>query len=201
MEWDKNNVSKDEYYNFLAVSQIKNDCETFKSLLPTLNQSIIVLAMMPYLALFCKETEEYLSVHNNPVKVQNSSSFSIEDTRAKLKLFNERYGKSLRYIETIDDIQDTLFKDRLRFSFLKYLNVNYNLGIYFDSKGNVISDTQFLFSMFQGKSPKAQDLIGEEVMEFGKSIGSAIASVSQARERKAYEKPHCDWITRFLRSI
>lgn len=179
LDWTSTSVSKAEYFHLLSTLQMQNDCATIKALLPTLNQPIIILAMMPFLSLFCKSVAEYCTDQSLPFNIPNRSPFSIEITRAKLKLFDEKHGKSLRYIEAIDSIQDTLLRYRFVFSSQEEQNSTNNMAVIFDNSGKIISNTQFLFSIFHGKKPTLQDLKSKDIVEYGKTISLVIASVAQ----------------------
>lgn len=183
MNWDTTKVEKNEYYHMLSMMTIKNDCETILQLMLQYREPVIVLGLAPYYALFCKAIEEYYSAnYDATLRIQNGSKFRIEDARATLKLFNERYGKTSNYVSALDKAQDEQFKRRLRYSFLKNINANYNLGIYFNGDKIPIGNTQYNSSLFQGKTPSSQELNKEELIEFGKSISTVVASVSKGLE-------------------
>ena len=157
MDWTHHSFTKDEYYHSLSMLSIKNDCETIKALQSTLNQPIIILSMLPYLSLFCKALEEYMIERDAISSLSNNSSYSMSNIRSKLKLFNQRYERSLRYVEEVNNVQDQIFKNKLRFRLLELLNCYYNMGIFFDKEGNIIGNTQFLFSLFQEKTPETKN--------------------------------------------
>ena len=167
----------EEYFQNLSLAVIQNDCEALKKMKMGKN-SIVGIGLIPYYSLFCKEVETFFAEHITPCAIQNGSPFSLDDTRAKLKLFNGKYRKMSRYITAIDAAQDEIFKSRLRFNFLKWINANYNLGIYFDEQSNIIGNTQYFHSMFQGKHPVSQDLAGSDLYTFGLYIGQTIKAIS-----------------------
>ena len=179
MDWTHHSFTKDEYYHSLSMLSIKNDCETIKALQFTLNQPIIILSMLPYLSLFCKALEEYMIERDAISSLSNNSSYSMSNIRSKLKLFNQRYSRSLRYVEEVNNVQDQIFKNKLRFRLLELLNCYYNMGIFFDAEGNIIGNTQLLFSFFQEKTPKTKNPTKEELKQFGVELGTIINSTCE----------------------
>lgn len=179
MNWEYTSIRKEEYYNMLSAIQLKNDCETLKALIPTISQPVIILGIMPYLSLFCNSFQEYTNNNITTVAIKNESLFKISDIRNKLKLFDDRYGKSMKQILQSDAFQDQEFKGRLRFSWTRGLNIHYNMGIFCDEEDHIISNTQYIYYLFQDKafSKSLQD--PDEIRIFGQDIGTVINSVSE----------------------
>ncbi|MEA4964922.1 MAG: hypothetical protein VB055_03730 [Oscillospiraceae bacterium] len=159
-------VTKDEYYHLLAMKMIKNDCETLKALVPTLNQPYILLSSMPYLSLFCKSFEDYCHSQGKNIAISNASRYSIETVRSKLKLFGKRFDIATLSTEKIDRILDDLY-------------LHHNLGIIYDSKSHIITNTQYLLFLFQPKEMEKCDLSNVDIGLLGKAIGTVINSVSK----------------------
>ena len=179
MDWNKTNVSKDEYFHLLTMLTIKNDVTTIINLAPYIRNPYISLGMLPLLSQFCVSIRDYYDSKNVPINLPNLSSFSFDDVRLKLKLFSESYRKSIKQITTADSMQDENFKSKLRLSFFAKKNMYYNLGIIADSDGNVIFNTHFLYYVFQDKKFSHAELQGEDVKLFGYDIKRIIASVHQ----------------------
>jgi len=176
MKWERTSVTKEEYYNLLSTIQIKNDCETLKALTPVISQPVIIFGMLPYLSLFCSSFQEYINSYIAPVAIKNDSPFTISDMRSKIKLFDERYGKSQKQILLSNDLQDQEYRGRLRFSWTRGMNIHYNLGIYCDENGHIIGNTQYTYYLFQDKSFSKSLQNPNEVRAFGQAIGTVINS-------------------------
>ena len=98
MNWKDLSVSKEDYYQSLSLLSIKNDCVTIKRLMLSYRDPVVSLGLMPYYALFSKETENYLKKYGVNINVQNNSPFKIDQTRLKLKQFNDRFSKASKYV-------------------------------------------------------------------------------------------------------
>lgn len=178
MNWENSSATKEEYFKMLSTMQIKNDCVTLKALTPIISQPVVILGMMPYLSLFCNSFQEYIK-NIIPVEIKNDSPFVISDIRSKLKLFDERYGKMRKQILLSDNLQDQEFKGKLRFTWTRGLDIHYNLGVFFDEEGHIISNTQYVFYLFQDKSFSKSLQNPDEIRTLGKIIGTVINSVSE----------------------
>lgn len=179
MNWDQIGVSKDDYFHMLTMLTIKNDVDTLFQLAPYIHDPYISLGMIPFLSMFCVSVRDYFISKQVEINLPNLSSFSFDDVRLKLKLFSEKYNKSINNISTTDNIQDEKFKTKLRFQILAKKNIYYNLGIISDSKGKIIFNTQQLYYLFQDKKFSHYELEGENLKQFGYDIGQIIASVHE----------------------
>lgn len=173
-------VSTQKYYQMISTIEIKHDCETLKALESIRKHPILTLAFLPFYAMFAEEIENTIGEKGQKFIVQNDSPFDISQVRAKMKLFgNEKINRSKKVIVDVDSIQDEVFKKNLKYTYTQELNIHYNLGIFFNSDGKVICNTQFIYFMFQNNKYKSREYLPEELIEFGKTLGTAISSVSE----------------------
>ena len=164
-------------FHTLAILSIKNDCETLKALAPIMKNPIYSLGLLQYMALFCCATEEYCKSTGQDVNFFVDSPFNISDIRCKLKLFDDRYGRTKNTISSIDDEQDEYFASLLRFKWLSRFNIHYNLGIYIDRYDHMIGNTQYMHYMFQDKRFSNRDrMCKENLQQLGYILGATINS-------------------------
>ena len=171
-------TNQNDTFHTLSVLSIKYDCETLIALAPIVTDPIYSLGLLPYLALFCCAVEEYCQATGQAVDFFKGSPFNLAEIRCRLKLFDDRYGRTKNKITTIDDLQNTYFSNLLSFKFLKRLNVHYNLGIYIDNDNHMIGNTQYMYYMFQDKRfSKSNRMQKENIQELGYVMGSTVGSV------------------------
>ena len=171
-------AGQDALFHTFSVLSIKNDCETLKALVPIVTNPIYSLGLLPYMALFCCAVEEYCQSAGENVNFFEDSPFSLSEIRCKLKLFDDRYGRTKNRIETIDDKQNTYFVNLLRFKFLKRLNIHSNLGIYVDNDNHMIGNTQYMYYMFQDRRfSQSNRIYKENIQALGYVMGSTVGSV------------------------
>ena len=171
-------VTKEKYYQLLSATQIKQDCETLISLSNVLSQPILALSFLPFYALFADEIQNTIGDKGEKFVIRNDSPFDISEVRAKLKLFgNEKINKSKKRILSADFIQNEVFKNNLRLSYTKYMNIHYNLGIFYLNR-RIIGNTQYFYYMFQERNFNGREYKKEEIKRFGQSLGTVIGSVS-----------------------
>lgn len=181
MDWNNCPVKKNEYYHMLTMMMVQNDVNTIIGLIDTLNQPVIMMTAVPYLTLFCCSYKEYAEQCGYLFEIKNNSTINLNDLRLSLKQFDDRYSKSIEKLTKINSIQDEYYKKLLRFNFLKKLNVNYNIGLYFDEFGNLFSNTQNVYSSFEDK--KFQKLLDKNnLVEYGKALGIVLNSVQKGLE-------------------
>lgn len=182
--------------NYLSLLQLKYDCETVGSLVPTLKRDgILVFGLTPYFSLTVASAIEFLEFSPNGIP-DELDILKIQDVRLKLKVFEASYSKSKRMILNIDFLQDQIFKNELAHDFMKNWNIHYNLGIYTDSEKRVLSNTQYNYYMTQDNrllkkkiseiatlysiSPQKFNLneqTGKDLNEYGRKCGQMLGSV------------------------
>ena len=147
MEMDRNNVPK-PLCDYLSLLQLKYDCETIYSLISSLQKDgVTSFGIIPYISLTTASALEILGSDKD--LFQESDSLQIKDVRLKLKVFEDGYGKSKKMLLNIDYLQDQVFKNMLKFGFMKTWNVHHNLGIYTDANKRVVGNTQYNYYLLQ----------------------------------------------------
>lgn len=144
---DNKNIITVKADDYLQLLQIKYDCETIRSLTPYIrNNGVIAFGLIPYVSLAANTV---LEIVDPKTKEEISYSKRIENVRLKLKFFEDGYSRSKRMLLNIDYLQNEDFKNRLKFSVLKNLNVHYNLGIYTNKDKVVVGNTQYSCYLLQ----------------------------------------------------
>lgn len=129
---------------------IYNDCNTLINLIHSLSENPIVgVQITPFISLFCTEALNYCAKYNIKIALPQNNSFSVDDIRLKLKLFENKYSKARKMIENCDYLQDYIFRHQLRFNFTKSWNIHYNLGVIFDENNNIVGNSQYGYYVFQ----------------------------------------------------
>lgn len=135
------------------------------------------LMLLPYICLCCNEslnyTENYLLADS-----LTSSPISYTEVRNKLKLFSNRYGKSIKQIKIVDSRQDNEFKSKLRFKWMENWKIHYNLGIYCTPEGHIVGNTQYVAYLLQNPSFNLNN-DSKNLYEFGFFLGAVLQRISQ----------------------
>lgn len=135
--------------DYLSILQLKYDCETICSLIPTMQKDgITSFGIVPYISLTTASVLEFLNTPKNSI-LPKSDIMRIQDVRLKLKIFEDGYSKSKKMILNIDYLQDQIFRNMLRFDFTRSWNIHQNLGIYTDANKRVVGNTQLNYYMIQ----------------------------------------------------
>ena len=164
---------------------IKRDFDMLKKLVPQLPNEVQT-QLTPYIALFCHEVLEYLEKRGYGIELESTSSYSIKDIRQKTKFFDLSLKKLFQCVENVDRLQNEYFIGLMKFPWFGRWNVHYNLGIYFDVQGNIVSNTQYAYYVFQddktiSKSEEdihGRNLIDQEIRNFGYDMGVIIGNIS-----------------------
>ncbi len=157
---------------FISVKLIQEDAESILSLLKTERDSIFCMEIIPYYALFIQSFEEFIDKSLLP----DSKAKNIKDIRNHIKAYADRFSKTKREILKIDCEQDEMYKEQLKYQFMKDCEIHYNLGTYWYKEGCIIGNTQQLASFLEADNLFSEDC-GAKFTEFGETIGSYIASV------------------------
>lgn len=204
---------KQEKYNarknsgdYLSLLQLKLDCETIYNLITTLqHDGITSFGVIPYITLTTFAALELLE-KNTSIRVSIPNAVRIKDVRLKLKMFEDGYSKSKRMLLNIDYLQDQIFKNKLRFGFMKSWNIHQNLGVYADGDKHVVGNTQYSYYLIQDNrllkksladvaaayaaSPDSFDLnkqVGMDCYNYASSCGQIIGYVCS--ELKDFDAP------------
>jgi len=192
--------------DYLSLLQLKYDCETVCSLIhPLKHDGIAAFGMMPYISLTTVSILEILALNESEV-IQIPNTLQIKDVRLKLKLFEDGYSKSKKMILNTDFLQDQVYKNMLKFKFMRNWNIHQNLGIYTDTNKRVIGNTQYNYYLLQDNrllkksiaevaeaysiSPDKFDLnkqANKELYEYGYKCGQIIGSIRS--ELKSFDVP------------
>lgn len=135
------------------------------------------LMLLPYICLCCNEALNFLE-YNLESDQLSQSPINHTQVRNKLKLFSDRYGKSIKQIKFTDSQQDRKFKEKLRFKWMESWNLHYNLGIYCNTEGHVVGNTQFVSFLLQNPSFTIEEN-NESIYEFAIFLGSVLQMISQ----------------------
>lgn len=176
-KWRSSIIKKEEFLKAGSLFLIKNDAETLKYLGIHM-QSPASLMLLPYICLCCNEALNYLEYNFEPNQL-SQSPFIHKQVRNKLKLFSDRYGKSIKQIKLVDSQQNEEFKEKLRFKWLQSKNMHYNLGIYCNSEGHIVGNTQFVSFLLQNPSFTLKEENSHNIYEFAIFLGSALQMISQ----------------------
>ena len=131
------NIDNDVYCNKLrqhSKELIKRDGKSLVDLLLHIHDSTVNLSLIPFCALYCRSVKEFLGVED----LESDTEKEVKDIRNGLKIFTGKYSKGKNMAFNSDYQQNQRFKNMLRFSFLKYFNIHYNLGVYFVETGKII---------------------------------------------------------------
>lgn len=138
----------------------------------TLNNPIISLSLIPYIALYCRSAQEYLG----EAILSDSVDSQINDLRNGLKLYSGKYNVGKTATLGVDESQNEYFRNKLRLSYMKKRNVHYNLGVFFDEKGHIIGNTQNIrfFLDLPNIDKKTEK---EKCIELGRILGCKLMEI------------------------
>lgn len=195
LKQDKYDVEK-PLGDFLSLLQLKLDCETVYNLITALQRDGVTgMGVIPYITLTTFAALELLEAKaDNKISIPNT--VRIKDVRLKLKMFEDGYSKSKKMLLNIDYLQDQIFKNKLRFGFMKNWNIHFNLGVYADKDNHVVGNTQYNYYLLQDNrflkksladvaeaysaSPDHFDLnkqVGRDSYDYAYACGQIISSV------------------------
>lgn len=159
--------------NKCSKQLIEEDGKTLISYaLATKNDGMLALSLLPYFALYCRSAQEFFGKR----VIDNEIDKQINDIRNGLKIYSGRYSKGKDATLYSDKQQNQIFKDMLRFSFMKSWNIHYNLGVYFDMEDHIIGDTQIL-NYFLNASATNVNVQKKHAFNVGKILGEKIAFI------------------------
>lgn len=153
---------------------IQNDAETIYSLLKTEKDSVFSMEVIPYYVLFVQSFQEYIGENF----LQESMKKNFKDIRNYIKVYSNRFGKSLKRVTYVNDIQDKDFKNQLRFNFLKNTNSYFNIGSYWTDTRVIIGNTQQL-SDFLSIESMFDPMLKDRIYQMSYQIGSVVSSVRE----------------------
>ena len=163
-----------------SLSLIQNDCEMLKAICMKYRDPIFYLGLLPYMALFCRSLQEYFGISLISPEVDSE----IYDIRNGIKLYGDRFSRSKKRIVHTDETQNKEFQDKLRFSFMKRLNIHYNLGIYFDNDRHPVGNTQLVEYLLKMRG-LSEAKKGEKAFILGNHLGCIVGEASNALSKIA----------------
>jgi len=165
--------SFEDLLNECSKRLIEEDGRTLISyVLANRNDGMIALSLLPYLALYCRSVQEFFGER----VIENEIDKQICDLRNGLKIYSGRYSKGKEATFHSDEHQNQMFKDVLRFPFMKNWNIHYNLGVYFNIEGHIIGNTQIL--NYYLNSPATNEKVQKEhAFSVGRILGERIAFI------------------------
>lgn len=176
----------------VSVRIIQEDVETIYSLLQTERDSIFSMEVIPYYVLFVQSCQEYMGENFLPESMKKD----FKDIRNHIKVYAERFRKSQRRVVSVDEAQNEVFKNQLRFQFSKNMNIHLNIGSYWTDTGHIIGNTQQLADFLSIKN-MFDPALKEKNYQMGYQIGSFVTSV-----RKEFSNSsNYPTIERFKKSI
>lgn len=196
MKTGKNNIPK-SLCDYLSLLQLKYDCETICSLVSSLQKDgVTSFGIIPYISLTTASALEILA--SDKTLFQESDILKIKDVRLKLKIFEDGYGKSKKMLLNIDYLQDQVFKNMLKFRFMKTWNIHQNLGIYTDANKRVVGNTQYSYYLLQDNR-----LLKKNISEVAEAYSTSPDkfNLDEQTGRDCYEYAYkCGQIIGFMRS-
>lgn len=165
---------------------IKRDFAILSDIVINLGGELIT-PFLPFAALFCKEITDYLNNMGVSVSFPITSKYSIADIRNKTKFFDMSTNKLLETIRFVDELQDNYFSGLLRFEFLKWFNLHYNLGVYFSDK-KIMGNTHYAFYILQNDKEllkqfsdhKKYEILSTQAKSLGIDLGQIIGVINKA---------------------
>lgn len=139
--------------------------------LSSTENGVIIQSLVPFIALYCRSAQEYFGERI----IEDETDKQVNDIRNGLKLYSDRYSKAKSVVLDLDHEQNTVFKNMLRFDFMKNWNIHYNLGVYFDSEGHIVGDTQHL-SYFLNLPNMDYSEQSRRAFEIGRLLGNKFAT-------------------------
>lgn len=134
------------------------------------------LMLLPYICFCSHEALNYMEYDLESMNIQTLIDY--KKIRNKLKLFTERYGKSIRQVKSIDSVQNENFKTELRFQWMKMINIHYNLGVYCNSEGYIVGNTQYISFVLQNPKFNLKSRDNQDLYNLAVFLGSTLQMIS-----------------------
>ena len=169
------NMGENAYNDILrkhSKDLIIQDGKVFVDLLLNVHNSAINLSLIPFCALYCRSAKEFLCIENTGNEIEKE----VKDIRDGLKIFTDKYTKGKKMVSKMDNQQNEVFKNKLRFPLTKILNIHLNLGVSFNEQARVVFNTQ-LANFYLNIIQNNEDSDGEHARVVGEKLGSEIAEI------------------------
>ena len=193
----------------LSLQLIKNDFETIQAIIYKNHANegapIISLVLLPYFSLSCVEALNFLKDKSLISNIKNNSSHSPEIIRNDLKKMMNRINKIYKGVLEIDEEVDLRARNEVKYDFIKMNNLYYNIGFYSNENHQLISNTQYMKSMFKNQkenienknsseTPSAEYLLGEYLGKCTKLIATLCKCLKRWRIASLIQTCYTDHI-------
>lgn len=172
-----NFVINDKIYKDILVKNSKDliiqDGQLITDLLLSEKNSAISMGLIPFLALYCRSSKEFLGIINEC----NNFEKYVKDMRNGTKIFTDRYSKGEKMIYAKDYHHDEVFRNKLRFPKMGIMNIHLNLGVYFNKQGKIVFNTQLIDFYLNILENESDYLGGEKAYKIGIELGKEIAGI------------------------
>ena len=142
-------------------------------------KEIVSMLLLPYVALYCRESQEYYKLR----VLDEKTDKQIIDLRNSIKLICGKYNKIENTVIESDLQQDYVFKNKLIFDSAKLLNSYYNLGVYFDENGHIIGNTQ-LINIYLNVADVDSEEKNTKLIKLGENIGKSMNRINMMTGKK-----------------
>lgn len=165
-----------------TVRIIQEDMESIYSLMCTEKDAIFSMSIIPYYALFVQACQEYMG----EIYLSESEAEKVKDIRNHIKAYGEKFGKSKKKIQEVDCKQDEQFREKLKFNFMKNMNIHMNLGTYWTEDKHIIGSTQ-LYADFLEIENVFDPESGKRQYELSYQLGGFVAAVKNGFSKCIYQ--------------
>lgn len=164
---------------------IKRDFDLLRKLATSISPEL-QMQFIPYTALFCFESIEYLNKMGNTIEIEQTSKYTLKDIRQKAKFFDLSINKLLQSVSNVDILQNDYFISLMRYPELGKWNLHDNIGIFYDSQKHIVGNSHYAYYVFQDEkmiskpqeAMQGHDLQGEDIRAFAYDMGRIIGSIS-----------------------
>lgn len=176
------NEAYNDKLNQASRRMIASDCATIMSLsIYIKDDPIYCLCFYPFVALFCRATQEYYS----RTLFDSNTDQMVCDIRNGLKFTTDRFNHVINIFSSENELHDNYFKSILRFGFLRKMGLYTNLGVYLNEDGQIISNTQ-LAGYYYNLSMPSRFQNSRRAYEVGLGLGRSIGVI---RINHPYSQP------------
>lgn len=182
-----------EYESTLDLAEmliIKRDIDLLKKLVLNLDPSL-QYQLIPNLSLMCHEAIVWMNRKGFQVDIEQTGRYSMKDVRNKAKFFDLSFNKVMNSTRNIDAIQNYYFISMMGYVPARKYEAHTNLGIFYDTEGNIVGNTQYDFYVFQDEKMisdqseklKSNDnleieLNSNDICSYAYDLGGIIGSIS-----------------------
>ncbi len=181
---------RDKFEKVLMCAELvimKRDFYLLRRIMTRLS-SLTNLQVIPYCALLCYESIEYLKTKGVEVKIKQTSKYEINDVIRKGMFFDSDIKRILKNIMIVDKAQNDYYISDMKCPELGTWNLHNNIALYFDSNKNIIGNTHQINYIFLDETILGNPLSKEgeltvsskEARAFGFDLGVIIGSITSS---------------------